>query len=127
MATLLIDDLKTAEDIRNTFGCEFDQAARNFAEATSALSQRHWDLVLLDHDLADYTGPGGEERKGVHVVLWLARPENRQHIPKRIVCVSRNNVGTDNIKDDIAKLYSDPDQLLMLDTEYLRQCYEGLN
>jgi hypothetical protein len=127
MSTLLIDDLKTAEDIRDNFGCEFDLAARNFEEAISALSQRYWQLVLLDHDLADNTGPGGEERKGVHVVRWLARPENRQHIPARIVCVSRNSVGIGNINAEIDMLYSDPDQLLMLDSEYLRRYYENLS
>jgi hypothetical protein len=30
-------------------------------------------------------------------------------------------MGTDNINADIAVLYSDPDQLLMLDSEHMRQ------
>jgi len=124
MFTLLIDDLKTADDIRDNFGYEFDRVVRNFASALEALAERHWDVVLLDHDLADFSGPEGAERKGVDVVRWLARPENRQHIPGSIVCISRNPVGIGNINDDIAMLYADPDQLLMLDAEYMQKYYE---
>jgi hypothetical protein len=36
-------------------------------------------------------------------------------------------MGTDNINADIAMLYSDPDQLLMLAREHMRQYYAGLN
>ncbi len=123
MFTLLIDDLKTADDIRDNFGYEFDRVVRNFAFALEALAELHWDVVLLDHDLADFSGPGGSELTGVHVVRWLARPENRQHIPGRIICVSRNPVGSSNINDQIAMLYDDPDQLLVLDSEYMRMYY----
>ncbi len=123
MATLLIDDMKNPEEL----GYEVDCIARDFAAALAALAEQHWDLVLLDHDLADFTGPDGEERTGVSVVRWLARPANRCHIPGQIVCVSRNNVGGPAIEDQVRTLYTDPDSLLILDREYMQEYYQQLS
>ena len=119
---LLIDDVKTPGEV----GYIVQHAARNYNDGIAALQKRVWDLLLLDHDLADFSGPDGEERKGWHVLRWLARPENRQFIPRKIVCVSYNPKGRGDIDDAIAKLYSDPDSLVILDREYMESYYAGL-
>ncbi len=126
MHILLIDDMK--DPVRDPIFKEIgpvSRIARNYQDGIAALTEVHWDRLLLDHDLADFTGPGGSERDGMSVICWLARPANRQHIPGEIICVSRNSVGIPQMIDAIAKLYSDPDQVLMLDAEYLRSWYEG--
>jgi hypothetical protein len=113
MTTLLIDDEKDPQidPLLKQLGT-VDRIARNFAQGILALSEQHWTRLLLDHDLADFSGPGGSELTGRSVILWLAQPENRQHIPGEIVCVSRNVVGIKDLLQDIAALYDDPDRLL---------------
>ena len=123
MATLLIDDMKNPDEL----GYEVDRIARDFPAALAALAEQHWDLVLLDHDLADFSGANGDERKGVHVVRWLSRPENRKHIPGAIICVSRNNVGGPSIEHEVGLLYEDPDMVVTLDTEYMKEYYRQLS
>ena len=122
MWILLIDDKKMPEDL----GYECQKIARDYASGIAALQERHWDVLLLDHDLADFSGPNGDERKGIHVIRWLARPENRVHIPGSIVCVSYNPIGAPDIVTDAEKLYSDPDGLVMKDREYMEQYYASL-
>lgn len=119
MKTLLIDDMKLPEEL----GVQVERIARTFADGIAALEECRWDRVLLDHDLADFSGPQGQERTGFHVLLWLARPENRAHIPSEISCVSRNPTGGVNIVSAIDDLYADPDRLVMRDGEYMRRLY----
>jgi CheY-like chemotaxis protein len=119
---LLIDDKKMPSEV----GYEVTKVARDFNSGIAALIDGSWDLLLLDHDLADFTGPDGEERKGWHVIRWLARPENRKYIPGKIICVSYNPEGVRDIEDAINKLYRDPDQLVILDREYMERYYENV-
>jgi hypothetical protein len=122
MRILLIDDKKTPQEL----GYDVERIARDFNQGIAALVEGGWDLLLLDHDLADFTGPGGEERKGWHVLRWLARPENRQYIPAKVKCVSHNPEGIRDIEDAMRKLYSDPDKIVILDREYMEQYYASL-
>lgn len=92
--TLLIDDLK---DI------QADRVARNYADGIKALQEEHWDVLYLDHDLGDFSGPGGRELDGNSVMCWLE--QNPQHLPGEVIIVSRNPVGRQRIASMIWKLY----------------------
>ncbi len=94
MATLLIDDVKNLPA---------DRVARTFNEGIAALQEQHWDVLLLDHDLADFTGPEGRERNGYHVLCWLEA--NPEHLPGDIVIVSANGGGIPHMRLTIKKLY----------------------
>ncbi|HEY9774452.1 MAG TPA: cyclic-phosphate processing receiver domain-containing protein [Planktothrix sp.] len=122
MRILLIDDKKLPQEL----GYDVELIARDFNTGIAALAEGGWDLLLLDHDLGDFSGPGGEERKGWHVLRWLARPENRQFIPHQVKCVSKNPEGSRDIENARRDLYSDPDQLVTLDREYMVQYYASL-
>ena len=123
MQTLLIDDEKDprADPLLRELG-EVHCIARSYAEGIAALARHHWDRLLLDHDLADFSGPAGAELTGRSIVRWLAQPENRRHIPGQIICVSRNVRGIRDINADVETLYRQPDQLLKL----TQQDYERL-
>jgi hypothetical protein len=94
MLTLLIDDKRDIEATRVT---------RNYADGIAALQERQWDVLYLDHDLGDFSGPNGSERNGYHIVCWLE--EHPEHLPKRIVVVSSNPVGRKNIALVLGKFY----------------------
>jgi len=94
MQTLLIDDMRNIEATR---------VARTYADGIAALQERQWDVLYLDHDLGDFSGPGGSERNGYHVVCWLEA--NPEHLPKRIELVSSNPVGRKNIAAVLGKFY----------------------
>ncbi len=113
MKELLIDDKRTIEGAR---------IARTFDEGIRALMEGGWDVLHLDHDLADFVGselvtreslcpfagaesdPGKkDEWNGYHIMCWLEL--NTQYLPKRIEVVSSNPTGIANINQVIRKLY----------------------
>ena len=94
MTTLLIDDLRTGA---------VDKTVRNYADGIAALAEQHWDVVYLDHDLGDFSGPDGRELTGYSIACWLE--EHPQHMPGRIEIVSSNPTGRGNIMRALAKFY----------------------
>jgi hypothetical protein len=73
MATLLIDDQRNLPA---------DRIARTYQEGIAALAEQHWEVLLLDHDLGDVSGPDGRELTGYDVACWLE--ENPEHLPDRV-------------------------------------------
>lgn len=94
MQTLLIDDKRTLD---------VTVIARNYNDGIAALQERQWDVLYLDHDLGDFTGPNGSERNGYHIVCFLEA--NPEFLPKRIEVVSSNPVGRSNIAAVLGKFY----------------------
>lgn len=94
MLTLLIDDARTLE---------VTQTARNYADGIAALQERQWDVLYLDHDLGDFSGPNGRERTGYDVVCWLE--QNPEFMPKKVVVVSSNPVGRSNIAAVLGRFF----------------------
>lgn len=94
MASLLIDDRRALA---------VDRTARNYADGIAALSEARWDVLYLDHDLGDFSGPGGREMTGYDVMCWIEA--NPEHMPGEIVCVSDNASGRQRINLVINKLY----------------------
>lgn len=94
MNVLVIDDRRTLEGAR---------IARTYAEGIAALAERHWDVLYLDHDLGDFSGPDGRELTGYSVMCWLE--EHREHLPGKIVVVTDNGSGRQKIELVINKLY----------------------
>jgi hypothetical protein len=94
MQTLLIDDKRTLDVTR---------IVRNYNDGIAALQERQWDVLYLDHDLGDFTGPNGSERNGYHIVCFLEA--NPEFLPKRIEVVSSNPVGRSNIAAVLGKFY----------------------
>lgn len=94
MKTLLIDDIR---DIKA------DRIARDFTDGLIALRyEGPWDLVLLDHDLANF-GPNGKEYTGYDILCWLE--ENPKYLPKKIILVTANPVGRQRMQQVLNKLY----------------------
>jgi len=87
VATLLIDDKRNLPA---------DRVARTFQEGIDALTEQHWNLLYLDHDLGDFSGTGGREMTGYDIACWLE--QNPQHLPDRIEVVSNNPAGRRNIE-----------------------------
>jgi hypothetical protein len=94
MATLLIDDQRNLEA---------DRVARTYNDGIAALSERKWDVLLLDHDLGDFSGPDGRERNGYHIVCWLE--EHPEQMPDKVIVVSSNPAGRLNIARVLAKFF----------------------
>lgn len=92
-SVLLIDDVR---DLK----CDF--AARTYDEGINALTNKKWDLLLLDHDLGCLDADG-EEKNGYHIVCWLE--ENQQYLPKRIQLVTSNPVGRLRMRSVINRIY----------------------
>jgi CheY-like chemotaxis protein len=88
---LLIDDKPESK----SFDVHIDQVARTYNEAIKALQERRWDLVLLDHDLGDFDEQG-KERHGHSIATWIE--EHVQYLPRRLVAVSRNPYGAQQIE-----------------------------
>lgn len=90
--TLLIDDLRNMDVTRT---------ARNYNDGIEALKEGGWEVLYLDHDLADYSE--GVERTGYDVMCWIeVNPELK---PGRIEIVSQNPVGRQKMDVVINKLY----------------------
>jgi hypothetical protein len=94
MKTLLIDDVR---DVGNP-----DIIARNYQSGIIMLSTAHWDLLLLDHDLASYD-EHGKEKTGYDIMCWLEQYPER--LPKKIELVTSNPVGRKKMQTVIDKLY----------------------
>ena len=92
VATLLIDDQRDLPA---------DRVARTYKEGIEALREQHWDLLYLDHDLGDFSGPGGRELTGYDVACWLEN--NTQFLPDRIEIVTSNPVGRRNIESALRR------------------------
>jgi len=92
MRILLIDDKRDLTANR---------VARNYDQGIVALQQEKWDLLLLDHDLGDFSHD--KEKTGYDILLFLE--ENPQYLPKGIQIVSSNPVGRQRMQVVIDKLY----------------------
>lgn len=105
MRILLIDDLRIPGDARNKKNIPADAVvARNYRDGIAALQEGDWDILYLDHDLADFSGEGGRELTGYSVMCWLE--ELPQYLPKQnIIIVSDNSSGVQKMKMVINKLY----------------------
>ena len=101
---LLIDDLRIPGDAANKKNIPANAVvARTYADGIRLLGERHWDVLYLDHDLADFTGPQGSERKGIHILDWLE--EFTEHLPGKIIIVSDNASGVQSMHRLVRKLY----------------------
>ncbi len=73
--------------------------ARTSDAAVSMLSKYQYTDIYLDHDLGDFSGPGGSERNGYHVVLFLADLKNDgKYVPLNFHILTDNPVGRRNIE-----------------------------
>lgn len=105
MKSLLIDDLRVPGDHGNKKNIPADAVvARNYGDGIRLLQEGHWDVLYLDHDLADFGGPDGKEMTGYHILCWLE--EFPQYLPKQdIIIVSDNSSGMIRMRMVIKKLY----------------------
>lgn len=104
MNILLIDDLRIPGDAKNNKNIPADAVvARNYEGGIALLASKHWDVLYLDHDLADFSGEEGRERKGIHVLDWLE--EFPEHLPGEIIIVSDNAAGVGQMRRLVNKLY----------------------
>lgn len=94
MKILLIDDRRFLEGAR---------IARNFADGIAALQEEKFDILYLDHDLGDFSGPEGRELTGYTVACWLEA--NPEHLPDKLLLVSDNTVGQGRIRLALEKYY----------------------
>jgi CheY-like chemotaxis protein len=70
-----------------------DRVARTFSDGIAALrDEGPWDLLLLDHDFGD----PDPAKTGYGIMRWLE--ENPQFLPTKIVFVTANPVGRDNMR-----------------------------
>lgn len=88
--TLLIDDVRNIEATK---------IARTFDEGISALKEEVWDILYLDHDLAEED----PKKTGYGIMCFLE--ENKQYLPKEIILVTSNPVGRKQMEVIINKLY----------------------
>ncbi len=124
MRILLIDDCRNFSDV--------DTIARNYKDGIAALQSEKWDVLLLDHDLADFEIPENEkgctedeflkslirseyldidgnfsyeikEYTGYDVLCWLE--QHPEHLPKKITLVTSNPVGRMRMQSLIERLY----------------------
>jgi hypothetical protein len=104
MNILLIDDLRVPGAAENKKNIPADAVvARNYNDGIALLQSRKWDALYLDHDLADFSGPEGRERKGIHVLDWLE--DFPEHLPGEIILVTDNASGLGPMRRLISKLY----------------------
>lgn len=95
LKTLLIDDVRDLP---------VDEIARTYWDGIEALEKRGpWDLLVLDHDLGNYS-EDGTELTGYDVVCWLE--QNPQYLPKEIQLITANPVGRQRMRQVIERLYS---------------------
>lgn len=84
-----IDDLRIPPD-------DSYDIARTYNEAIDMLSKNQYTDIYLDHDLGDFSGPGGRERTGYDVLLWLVeRKHNNEYVPMNFHILTANPVGRD--------------------------------
>ena len=101
MKYLFVDDIREAP--------EGWDVARTYDEAIEMLSKTDYDVLSLDHDLADVHYACGEtegfcEKTGYDIALWLAERKNDGgYTPIIIHCHSANPVGRDRILGVVAR------------------------
>lgn len=85
-----IDDVRNPpEPLENA--CDI---ARTYEEAIQMLSKYKYTDVYLDHDLGDFSGPGGREMSGYDILLWLVqRKQDHEYVPKNFHILTANPVG----------------------------------
>jgi len=88
------------DDTRHIDGAHI---VRNFNDGIAALASQKWDVLYLDHDLADFSGPDGREMTGYDVMCWIEA--NPEHLPGNIIIVSSNASGRPRMQMVINKLY----------------------
>lgn len=100
---LLIDDMRSIGQVLDpSTGGFYARTCRTFDEGLAALKDEGpWDLLYLDHDLADQATP---ERTGYTIMCFLE--ENPQYLPGDIKLVTSNPVGRRKMMSVIARLYS---------------------
>jgi len=105
MQSLLIDDLRVPGDDGNKKNIPADaDVARDYASGIARLQEQKWDVLYLDHDLGDFSGPDGREMTGYHILCWLE--EFPQFLPsENIIIVSDNSSGMIRMRMVINKLY----------------------
>lgn len=86
---LLIDDFRDFN---------VDRVARTYEEGITALKEEEWDVLYLDHDLGQSDG-----KDGYGIACFLER--NPQYRPKKIVLVTANPVGRENIERCLSNFY----------------------
>jgi hypothetical protein len=100
---LMIDDVRS---IPSSVVADVKMVVRTYDQGVSALEDKEWDLLYLDHDLGDFDEEG-REWTGYDIMIWLG--ENKDRLPKAISCVSANPVGVRNIEAAIKELYKNAD------------------
>lgn len=99
MRILLIDDCRSEEIIQITYGSRPTHVARTFDEGVAALKEGNWDLVYLDHDLAE----DDPNKTGLGIMNFLEA--NQEFLPKEITMVTANPVGRRQMLVVYGKLY----------------------
>lgn len=88
MKVLLIDDRRNMNA---------DYIARTFEDGVYKLKTQKWDVLYLDHDLGKF------KKSGYDVMLFL--DNNREFIPKIILCISDSPGNKDQINGMIKDIY----------------------
>lgn len=105
MNILLIDDQRTKEFIKATYGLDVTKVAADYFDGIKELQfGAPWDILLLDHDLGTYN-VDGKELNGTHIMDFLEA--NPDLLPKKIVLVTSNPVGRKNMQAIIDKIYGE--------------------
>lgn len=69
--------------------------ARTAGQAKTAMIDKSWDVIYVDHDLASFDETG-KETTGYDVLKWFFEETNRP-LPTRFVLLSSNPVGRRNL------------------------------
>lgn len=102
MKALLIDDLRNPDYVASRHGVSVTAIARNYQAGITALKNDKWDVLFLDHDLADFD-ENGREKDGMHILDFLE--EFPEYLPKKIQLVTMNPVERIAMQRVIDKLY----------------------
>lgn len=89
MVSLLVDDVRILDT---------DFTARSYDDAVEILSTQEIDTLFLDHDYGD----PDPRKNGSGLIRWLTM--NTEHLPKKIVLVTQNPVGEQNIRAHLSSL-----------------------
>jgi len=88
MKILVIDDYKNIKA---------DYIARTFEDGVRKLRSEKWDLLYIDHNLGEF------KKSGYDIMVFLK--ENKQYIPKMIICISDSPDGELLINGMIKDIY----------------------
>lgn len=100
MRVLLIDDCRGVDFIESQYGIRPTDVARTYADAITQLQNGPWDLVYLDHDLAE----PDPNHTGYGIMNFLEA--NASLLPKDIHFVTSNPVGRQQMLVVYKRLYS---------------------